>query len=112
MSRLSRLAAALVTAALLAGCAAAVSTGAAQRPHADRGAQQEQDQRISAAVNYRLVQAPGVSATDILVRTQHGRVTLDGVVPGRAAARAAERAAWSVDGVRDVIVRLRVRDND
>lgn len=110
MNTIQRLIAMLALSALLAGCAAAVATGSARGP-ADDGhsaAERRADQGISAAVNYRLVQAPNVAAVDIRVRTVRGRVTLEGVVASAEAARTAERAAWSVDGVRDVIVRLRV----
>lgn len=106
-----RLSALLILSLLLAGCAAAVATGARGPAEGDgRSAEQRRaDQRISAAVDYRLVQAPNVAAVDIRVRTVDGRVTLDGIVSSPEAARTAARAAWSVDGVRDVIVRLRVR---
>lgn len=66
------------------------------------------DERIEEDVNERLTRHPGIDATDIEVRVNHGEVTLTGTVRDRQAKRMAEDAAEAVSGVIDVHNQLRV----
>lgn len=68
------------------------------------------DVRILEDVNDELTRHPDIDATDIDVRCEDGEVTLSGTVDSRPCKRAAEDAAASRAGVRDVHNRLRVVD--
>ncbi|MGM0594481.1 MAG: BON domain-containing protein [Pseudomonadota bacterium] len=101
----------VLCAALLAGCASAVSSGYGQGGRSSDGRSYQEahrDNRISAAVNRLLVGDRQVSAMDIDVATRDGVVTLVGTVADTTVARRAERLATSVEGVVQVINRLRV----
>lgn len=70
------------------------------------------DARILEDVNDELTRHPGVDATHIETRCEGGEVTLSGTVDSRQCKRAAEDAAASAAGVRDVHNRLRVVDTE
>jgi len=82
-------------------------------PHTGRGPRgyQRSDQRIADDVNDRLTAHGWIDAADIECKVENGEVLLTGFVDSRAAKRAAEDAAESVNGVRDVHNHLRVRTN-
>jgi osmotically-inducible protein OsmY len=67
------------------------------------------DERIHDDVAERLAGDLSVDASDVEVTVTEGEVILQGSVDTRAQRRRAEDLAWSVDGVRDVQNRLRVR---
>ncbi len=69
------------------------------------------DERIVEDVNDELTRHPGIDATNIEVRCADGEVTLSGSVDSRQCKRAAEDAAASRAGVRDVHNQLRVADS-
>jgi osmotically-inducible protein OsmY len=71
-----------------------------------------QDERIHDDVAERLARDINVNASDIEVAVTEGDVILQGSVDTRAQRRRAEDLAWSVDGVRDVQNRLRVREGE
>ena len=66
---------------------------------------QASDEAISARVKARLAADAELLPLPITVETDHGRVTLSGVVPQAMIGRA-EKVVGSVDGVRTVVNRL------
>ena len=67
------------------------------------------DAWISARVAAALLMDDDLTISDMQVTTRDGRVRLSGVVRGDEDARAAERIAWRVDGVRAVVNSLSLR---
>jgi BON domain len=67
------------------------------------------DAWINARVAAALLMDDDLTISDMQVTTRDGRVRLSGVVRGDEGARAAERIAWRVDGVRAVVNSLSVR---
>ena len=70
---------------------------------------QYESERIRYSVCERLMLDGRLDASDIDIRVEEGEVTLEGTVESREAKRLAERVAESVQTVRDVHNRLRVR---
>jgi osmotically-inducible protein OsmY len=68
------------------------------------------DERIREDVNEALYRDHEIDASDIDVQVHEGEVTLSGSVDRREAKRIAEDCVWSVSGVRDVTVMLKVTD--
>jgi len=100
---------ALLLLLLLGGCAAG-SLGYGQGGRSEDGRSYEEaraDNRIAAAVNRRLVRAPGLRATDIHVACRNGVITLTGRVATSEAAHRAAQLARDVAGVRGVNNALR-----
>lgn len=87
----------------VAGCRDVVN-GLAEVP-----AQQDNDDELAEAVRLVLEKDPLVNATKTQIRSRNGVVTLDGLVPNETMQRAAERDAWFVLGVRDVVNRIQVK---
>ena len=111
--RIFRLLGALSLPAMLGACAAAVVGGAAAGGYAvathDRtGDSAAADAAITSRINTRYVDDSLVTAMDIKVSTYRGSVTLAGSVPSREVARRAVAIARSVEGVVQVIDRLKV----
>ena len=69
------------------------------------------DERIRAEVMQRLADDLYVDAGDIAVAVENGEVTLTGSVENRPEKRLAEDCADNVDGVRDVVNSLRIRQS-
>ena len=67
------------------------------------------DASITAAVKLSLAFERGVRATDVHVDTDRGRVTLEGEVRTQAERQLAVKVAEDVEGVKDVVDRIRVR---
>lgn len=102
-----------VSVCLLAGCAAAVIGGAAAggvyAASSDRTAGTvTDDAAITSAINRLYVKDTMISALDINVDTYRGNVTLNGNVSSQAIARRAVELARGVNGVRQVVNRLKV----
>lgn len=78
--------------------------------HVGRGPRsyRRSDERIQEDINEQLTRHPGVDASDIDVRVNHGEVTLTGMVDDRNQKRLAEDVAESCSGVTDVHNQLRV----
>ena len=71
--------------------------------------QQDNDDELTDAVRLVLEKDPFVNATKIQVRSKNGVVTLDGLVPNETMRRMAERDAWFVLGVREVVNRIDIK---
>jgi osmotically-inducible protein OsmY len=102
---------ALMLVVALAGCASAVSSGYGQGGMSSDGrsySEARADNAITAQVNTLLVRDPQIRAMDIEVSTRDRVVTLSGTVPSRELAYRAGRLAASVEGVNQVVNRLRV----
>jgi hyperosmotically inducible protein len=102
-----------MTAALLlvAGCATGRDEARAPRgtERPAGGGFSVRDARIAMSVKARLTAERAGNLVSVDVRSRDGVVYLDGHVPTREDRAAAERIAWSVDGVRDVVNGLEVR---
>lgn len=70
--------------------------------------EEESDDEISDAVRLALEKDPLVNAAQIAVRTAGGRVTIDGTVHTELEKEIAERDAWYVLGVDEVVNRVHV----
>jgi osmotically-inducible protein OsmY len=109
--RSHRVVVAVVAAALLAGCAAAL-VGNASRSGVykdPRSAEQiDTDARLASAVRSKLITDPAVKASAVTVTVNTGVVTLKGTVQKPEQRTAAERAAQSIKGVKGVRNELRV----
>lgn len=70
------------------------------------------DARIQEEVCERLTDDARVDATDIVIATKNGVVTLDGTVPQRWMKHCAEDVTENCGGVKDVVNRLSVRRDD
>jgi len=109
--RRSRVIIAVLAAALLGGCAAALvgnasKSGVYKDP---RSAQQiDADARLASSVRSKLIADPAVKASGVMVTVNTGVVTLKGTVQKAEQRTAAERAAQSVKGVKSVRNELRV----
>jgi osmotically-inducible protein OsmY len=68
--------------------------------------QQDNDDQLTDAVRLVLEKDPLVNATKTKVMSKNGVVTLDGLAPNETIRRIAERDAWFVLGVRDVVNRI------
>lgn len=99
--RLIRVLGAAAFAATLAACAG-------HDGHRSAG-QYTDDTATTARVKAALVQADGVSATDVQVETYNGVVQLSGFVPSKDAASQAVQAARGVDGVKEVRNDIQIR---
>lgn len=101
----------LLLAAILQGCATAVSSGYGQGGQNADGRSYEEaraDNQITAAITSLLVRNRSIPAMDIDVSTLNGVVTLAGSVPDAATAERAAALAAGVSGVERVINRLQV----
>jgi osmotically-inducible protein OsmY len=101
----------VVLAFVLHGCATATSSGYGQGGLNEDGrsySEARADNAITAQVNTLLVQDRQIPAMDIEVSTRNRVVTLYGTVPSRELAYRAARLAASVEGVNQVVNRLRV----
>ena len=67
------------------------------------------DAWVSAKVAAELLMDDDLTISDMQVTTRDGRVRLSGVVRSDEDARAAERIAWRVEGVHEVVNALSVR---
>jgi hypothetical protein len=88
---------------------------AAERgPHAGRGPRgyKRSDERIQDEVSDRLEDDDWLDASDIDVRCEEGVVILEGTVKNKEAKRRAEDLADSCKGVKDVMNRLRVEEEE
>jgi len=72
-------------------------------------AQEDNDDELAEAVRLTLEKDPFVNATKTQTHSKNGVVTLDGLVPNETMQRMAERDAWFVFGVRDVVNRIQVK---
>lgn len=72
-------------------------------------AEADSDFEIVDAVRVALEKDPFVNASQLRVGARRGVVALDGVVPSESEREMAERDAWYVFGVEDVINRIEVR---
>jgi len=68
------------------------------------------DRTIAQRLRAAFEEAPEVDAATVQPEVKHGLVELRGIVSSLSALCAAERAAWSVGGVADVVNHLRVAD--
>jgi hyperosmotically inducible protein len=109
--RRSRVIIAVMAAALLGGCAAAL-VGNASRGGVYKDArsaeQIDADARLASAVRSKLIADPAVKASGVTVSVNTGVVTLKGTVEKPEQRMAAERAAQSIKGVKGVRNELRV----
>ena len=71
--------------------------------------EQDNDDELADAVRLALEKDPFVNASKIRLTSKDWIVTLAGLVPNRTMKQMAERDAWYVLGVREVINRLRVK---
>jgi len=71
--------------------------------------QQDNDDELTDAVRLILEKDPLVNASKIGVSSKDWVVTLEGLVPGESMKQMAERDAWCVLGVKEVINRLEVK---
>ena len=76
---------------------------------ADVPAQEDNDDELSDAVCLALEKNPFVNATKTRVTSKDGVVTLEGLVPNETMRRMAERDAWYVLGVREVVNKIAVK---
>ena len=106
-----RIIVALLAAALLAGCAAAL-VGNASRSGVYKDSrspdQIDVDARLASTVRSKLIADPAVKASGVMVTVNTGVVTLKGAVEKPEQRTAAERAARSIKGVKGVKNELRV----
>jgi osmotically-inducible protein OsmY len=65
--------------------------------------QQDNDDEITDAIRIVLEKDPWLDATQVQVETRDGVVQLHGMLPGEEQKRMAEKNAWYVPGVRDVM---------
>lgn len=72
-------------------------------------AQQDNDDELSNAVCLALEKDPFINATKTRVTSKEGVVTLAGLVPNETMKRMAERDAWFVLGVREVVNKIAVK---
>lgn len=72
-------------------------------------AQEDNDDELTDAVRLALEKDPFVNATKMQVRSKNGVVTLNGLVPSETMQRIAERDAWFVFGVRDVVNKIQAK---
>jgi osmotically-inducible protein OsmY len=70
--------------------------------------EEDNDDELTDAVRLALEKDPFVDASNILVTTRDWIVRLDGLLPNATAKQMAERDAWYVLGVKDVIDRIQV----
>jgi hypothetical protein len=88
--------------------------GSERGPHAGRGPRsfKRSDDQITNDVNERLEDDDWLDASDIEVHSEGGIVTLEGKVTSKEAKRRAEDIAGSCKGVKDVMNRLRVEEEE
>lgn len=86
------------------------NTGETLREGALKVDQRALDATITAAVKMKLASDERVSASQINVDTRDGIVTLQGAVSNSEEAAAAVERSQSVEGVRDIVSRLQVRN--
>lgn len=72
-------------------------------------AQQDNDDELTDAVRLALEKDPLINATKTRVGSKAGVVTLEGLVPSETMKKIAERNAWYVLGVRDVVNKIAVK---
>jgi len=72
-------------------------------------AQQDNDDELTDAVCLALEKDPFINATKTRVTSKDGVVTLTGLVPSETMKRMAERDAWFVLGVREVVNQIAVK---
>jgi osmotically-inducible protein OsmY len=72
-------------------------------------AQQDNDDELTDAVCLALEKDPFINATKTRVTSKEGVVTLEGLVPNETMRRMAERDAWYVLGVRQVVNQIAVK---
>lgn len=65
--------------------------------------QEDNDDEITDALRMVMEKDPWLDATQVQVETRDGMVRLNGMLPGEEQKRMAERNAWYVPGVRDVM---------
>jgi osmotically-inducible protein OsmY len=70
---------------------------------------QDNDNELTDAVRLALEKDPFINASKIRVRTKDWIVTLAGLVPNQIMKQMAERDAWSVLGVKEVVNRLQIK---
>ena len=87
----------------VAGCRDVIN-GLAEVP-----AQQDNDDELTEAVRLALAKDPFVNATKTRVTSKAGVVTLEGLVPNETMRQMAERDAWYVLGVREVVNQIAVK---
>ncbi|MGZ9256939.1 MAG: BON domain-containing protein [Candidatus Binatia bacterium] len=87
----------------VAGCRDVIN-GLAEVP-----AQQDNDDELTEAVRLALAKDPLVNATKTRVTSKAGVVTLEGLIPNETMRRMAERDAWYVLGVREVVNQIAVK---
>lgn len=107
----SRVMVAVLAAAMLAGCAAALVGNASKSgvyKDARSTAQIDADARLASAVRSKLIADSAVKAAGVIVSVHTGVVTLKGTVMKPEQRAAAERAARSVKGVKSVQNEVRV----
>lgn len=99
---------------MLQGCAVALIAGAgaggyyAGKDERKFGTIMD-DAAITTSINSKLIGAKGVSTFDINVDTYNGVVTLSGKVPSKKIKRKVIKISKSVDGVRKVISKLKIK---
>lgn len=73
-----------------------------------RSPEEENDDEVSDAVRMALEKEPLVDAAQLRVDTRDGEVTLRGTLPSAEQRLIAERDAWCVPGVREVVDRIQI----
>ena len=73
-----------------------------------RSPEEENDDEVSDAVRTALEKEPLVDAAQLRVDTRRGKVTLRGTLPSAVQAVIAERDAWCVPGVYEVVRRIEI----
>ena len=71
--------------------------------------EQDNDAELSDALGLVLEKDPFINATKIRVTAKHGIVTLEGLVPNQTMKQMAERNAWYVLGVKNVVNNIRIK---
>ena len=72
-------------------------------------AEQDNDAELTDAVGLVLEKDPIINATKIRVTAKNGIVTLEGLVPNQAMKQMAERDAWYVLGVKNVVNHIQIK---
>ncbi len=72
-------------------------------------AQEDNDDQLTDAVRLAVEKDPFVNATKTRVTSKDGVVTIEGLVPNETMRRMAERDAWYVLGVREVVNKIAVK---
>jgi osmotically-inducible protein OsmY len=72
-------------------------------------AQEDNDDQLTDAVRLAVEKDPFINAAKTRVTSKDGIVTLEGFVPNETMRRMAERDAWYVLGVREVVNKIAVK---